>query len=49
MKTKHIERLSAKQYYKNCAIGQVVLVNGHIVFHGSGVEAKKFEARIKSS
>lgn len=39
----HIERLKAQDYYKHKSVGQVVLVNGHIVFHGKGSDAIKFE------
>ena len=42
----HIERLPAGAYYGHCAPGQVVLVNGRVKFHGSGWDARKFEARI---
>ena len=43
-----IHRLSARFYYGHRAPGQVVLVNGHVEFHGNGWDARKFEARIRS-
>jgi len=46
MKCVVIERLRASIYYGHRSPGQVVLVNGHIVFHGKECDARKFEARI---
>ena len=47
MKTRHIERLPARQYYGRHAVGQVVLINGQVVFHGKATEAAKFESRVR--
>ena len=44
---RHIERLSATTYYGHPSPGQVVLANGHIVFHGEASEARKFEDKVK--
>ena len=41
-----IERLPARLYYGHRAPGQVVLVNGHVEFHGRGRDARAFEARL---
>lgn len=42
----HVERLKATVYYGRKTPGDVVLVGGHVYFHGKGGDARKFEEKI---